>query len=235
MTIAKVGTTPAAVVSSGSQTSVTTGSMNSTGADFLVMLIYGQSTLFTPSDSKGNSWTGLTAQVNVALGKVQIFYCVPTSVGSGHTFSASGNAGAIPLIGGCAAMAFSGVKQTSTFDVENGAISGTSATIATGSVTPTESDSLFVFAAPASSTVNISSVSQGTIASNQIGVSGVNYPGGICYLIQSGQSAVNITFTLSSGSGTPAACIAVFKPATAVASRATPRILRQAVNRASTY
>ncbi len=234
MTIAKVGGTATGVVSSGAQTSATTGSIDTTGADFLVVYVYQvHSGTTTVSDSKGNTWTGLTAISGANNGRSRIFYCTPTSVGSGHTFTVS-NVSA--LIGGLAAMAFSGVAQSSPFDAENGGNSAGSASVSTGSVSPANADSLFVFGAGAHGPDTINGVSQGTIASNQIGVAAVNYGGGVAYLIQSGQSAVDITFSMNNSNTGLSAVIAAFKPASGAAVLvAKSRLLRQAVNRAGTY
>ena len=136
--------TPALIssVSAGSAAgnTITTGSIDTTGANFLVLTMgYLAGTAPTISDSKGNTWSALTASSNTSSA-TRIFYVANPTVGTGHTFTATVTGG-YPAI---AAMAFSGVKTSSPFDAENGAGSSGGTSIATGSITPSENGELLV-------------------------------------------------------------------------------------------
>jgi hypothetical protein len=109
----------------------TTGSINTTGATLIVIAVSSYSAAGAPtiSDSKGNTWTALTAKVNAtAAVRTQLYYCYSPTGGSGHTFTATGFCYA-----SIHAFAFSGT--TGTFDVENGTTGGTSPQSA-GAITP---------------------------------------------------------------------------------------------------
>lgn len=89
--------TGAHVKANGGGGNTTTGTLNSTGADLLIAVVSmygGRAVDYTVSDSKSNSWSSAPASWNFGtdtLGvAVKIFYCKPTSVGSGHTFTITG-------------------------------------------------------------------------------------------------------------------------------------------------
>ena len=91
--IASIGAASDATVNS-----LTSGSINTTGANFLAVTLasYYYNSTTSPSigisDSKSNSWTPLNAYGNgsTANGYLQIWICPNTSkVGSGHTFTAT--------------------------------------------------------------------------------------------------------------------------------------------------
>lgn len=193
----------------------TTSAIDTTGADLLIVVV--SSTHFgsnpTVSDSKGNTWTALT-RYSDSGGDVSIkfFYAVAPSVGSGHTFTASGasmyaSMGVIGLVGG---------KQTSPFDQQAGsAASGTSLT--PGSVTPTESDEIVLSAI----NVNPASTASADGGFSVIGyvslVGGVSLGLAVAYLIQTSAAAANPTWSWT-GSQTSIAANATFKAAAASAA-----------------
>jgi hypothetical protein len=128
------------------------------------------------------------------------------TVGTGHTFTVSGTS----LFQSLIASAFSGVATASPFDVENGAGSAGATSIATGSVTPSQANSLIV------TTVG-SLWSSHSIDSGFTEIADVAYSAGnhfsiaAAYLVQSAASAVNPTWS-GPTSEDSAARIAVFKP-----------------------
>lgn len=198
-------------VTAGSATgnSVTTGALNTTGADLLVLVLGQESAaaLCTISDSKGNTWNQLTVQTESPV-KGAIFWSRPTSVGSGHTFTATGSS-ASPAI---AVSAFAGARLVSPFDQENGSHSSIGSTIATGSVTPTEDNELVIagFAGRGGSGAIVSIDSSFTLgASTTAGAA--NDTAGIAYKIQTTAAAVNPTWTVTSSGSVKAAMIATFK------------------------
>jgi len=190
----------------------TTGAINTTGANLLVVVVsqYGNIAEGTLSDSKGNTWTGLTLKTGpgtVALSRIH--YCVPSSVGSGHTFTYSS---ASNMFGEIAVMAWSGAAA-SPFDVENGGSTGSGTSLQPGSVTPSLNGSLLV--AGVSITDGSSSYSIGsgfTVIANVPFSASVNEGLLAAYLVQGTAAAINPTFSWT-GSAEAAATIAVFKPA----------------------
>src|SRR4051812_34301539 len=111
MTISLIAHTAAAT--SVPNAAVTTGAINTTGADFLVegMSRYEAATgTDTASDSKANSWASRTAS-GANNTRVRVFDSVPSTVGSGHTatFDLVSTSGSFYAAIGFAA--FSGVKQ----------------------------------------------------------------------------------------------------------------------------
>src|SRR5688572_5662429 len=78
-----------------SSDNATTTAVDTTGATLLVLActwFNGTTVNPTVSDSKGNTWTGLTQQNNETATSIRIWYvnsATPT-VGSGHTFQIDG-------------------------------------------------------------------------------------------------------------------------------------------------
>ena len=208
MTIALVTHTQLAGPSGGG----TTSAINTTGASLLVLTVseYAAGPLSLPTDSKGNTWTGLTTRTaGSTYGR--IFYAVNPTVGTGHTFTLSG-ANSFCVVD---VLAFSGVDTSSPFDVQNGAssLSG-AATQAPGSVTPSANNSVVITGIAAESPGTTATVDLSFTITDQSGqVNGVNFAGAAAYLIQTTAGAVNPTWTYSSGTVSTAATIAVFKAA----------------------
>lgn len=173
-------------------TDVTSGSINSTGANFLIVAVadFGSGATGTVTDSKSNlGWTPLTAYNTAGDARIHLYYCVPTSVGSGHTVSYTGTLPAIAFA------AFSNVNAIP-FDSEVGATGSTSNPVG-GSITPSAAGAL-VISATANLGNNTGSVDSGfAIVGSYLGVSGNNYSLGMAYLIQTIAATVNPTWTVS--------------------------------------
>lgn len=201
---------PIALVANASASGLvnaTTAGINTTGANLLVLGISCDDAFAdTPSDSKGNTWTQLTSYSN-AQPRVRLWYSVPSSVGTSHTFSSNG----VALVGSIFAAAFSGVSATPT-DQQNGANGTGSATLATGSITPSENNELLIsvlaFNAAGSNCTNGSSFTE----TNEIDFgAGDHYGGVLAYIVQTTAGAVNLTWTRGTGTSGMAATIASFK------------------------
>lgn len=187
----------------------TTGSIDTTGADFLVIAV-GFLTTGVPSitDSKGNSWSALTKITTPLEPATQIFYSIPASVGASHTFTLTGAV----TYAAMGVFAFSGVKQTSPFDVENGAFDdGSPTTIQPGSITPSENGELIITSLSGAVTSG-ASVDSGF--SSVVGgyATGNGYSGHGSYLIQASAAAINPTWSWT-GAYDAAVAIASFKAA----------------------
>lgn len=206
MTIAYVADVEAG--GTGTPNGVTTGAINTTGANFCAQFLAD----YTPgsgeafSDNKGNSYSALAASENTNV-RAQFAYAENATTGTSHTFSVSGT-GIYPTLG---AIACSGVKTSGSFDQQNGAVTGgASTTIQPGSVTPTENNELVLtgvcFGQAASVTVNLGFTEIADIAFS----SGNYFQMGLAYEIQTTATARNPTWT-SGTSEEGAARIATFK------------------------
>jgi hypothetical protein len=190
----------------------TTGAINTTGAD-LIVLALAYDSASTASDSKGNTWT-FVGSYNTGAGQIiALYYCQNPTVGSGHTFSGSLSYGAV------AVSAFSG-STSSPYDVKNGTAMGSSGTsVATGSITPSQDNELCVAAiALGGSSASASINGSFTIGTSLNATSGVNYGVGLAYLVQTTAASANPTWSWTNAA-TNVAMIASFKsPASAARS-----------------
>lgn len=197
--------------SSADASNVTTATLDTTGADFLIIYVasYQVTTAPTISDSKGNTWTPLTAKTQSGLQRGQLYYTVPSSVGSGHTFSANGSL-SYPSV---CVQAFSTVNATP-FDTETGAVSaGSVSSLQPGSITPTEDYSLLVSGyAPYIGEGTVSIDSSFAITDALPIVPGFAFGSFMAYKIQGTSTADNPTWTCT-GSSAAVAVMASFKPA----------------------
>lgn len=195
----------------------TTGALNTTGANFVVVVLasFQSATEPTLSDSKSNgAGAALTAQEVAASARGRLRYYTNPSVGSSHTWTATG-ASTFPGI--CAA-AFSGVDTSSPFDVENGANFSAAGTWQPGSITPSADNYLLItgtgFAASAPTLVNSSFTYTATSTLDYIAnTGGANFGAALSYQIQTTATARNPTWTGSATTG--GVVIASFKIAAA--------------------
>lgn len=174
-------------VAAGSTTgnNVTTGDIDTTGVNLIILAISTYAGSATPSDSKTNTWSALTSYGGVG-DKIRLYYSVNPTVGSGHNFTASSTA----LFPSIAVATFSGSHATP-FDAENGG-----ATATTGSITPVGDNELVVS--------GVSWYPGGTVSIDGTGFSitdQVNYVAGqhmgaaLAYKIQASVGAENRTWS----------------------------------------
>lgn len=192
----------AVVASTQARWGATSASINTTAATLLVAVDadYIFSSLGPMSDSKGNTWIARTTY-GTGGPKVKIYYVENPTVGTGHTFSCSGNSNGIAII------AFSGTKTSSVYDTENGA-NATSP----GSTTPSEDNEVLVTGWCANSGSGYSVDSGFTLQESRNYNPGDNTMGfGLAYLIQTTAAAKNPVW---SGGG-DVSVIATFKAAAA--------------------
>jgi hypothetical protein len=199
---------------SASGTTVTTSSVNTTGANLLVVAVtyYGNTTDPVLSDSKGNTWTGLTAREQSGTTmSVRLYYCVPTSVGSGHTFTAGPGGTSYPTI---SVSAFSGAAA-SPYDQETGAATAGSVTsFQPGSITPSENNCVLVTGVSTGGTSHGVDSSFNATATDNVGAQHLG--GGIAYKIQTTAGAENPTWSWATSSS-KASAMASFKAAASAA------------------
>lgn len=199
------------VAAGSSDTSnVTTGSYNTSGANFAVASVgyYRVVGAGAMDDSNHNTWNPLTAQPSFASDTVnRLYYTQGGTFGSGHTFSFNGS-GNYPSL---SVLAFSGAA-VSPFDVENGNVA-TSTTVQPGNVTPSVDNEVVISGlgtgnAGDNPTINLSfSTPLGTAYA-----SGQHFGSFISYLIETTAAGKNPTWTSSVSEGL-ASTIACFKAA----------------------
>lgn len=180
----------------------TTGGINTTGADLLVIAVGHYAGTPTVSDSNGNTWTPLT-QYGASGNRSRIHWCVPVTVGAGHTFTVTG-AGLVPAI---AVLAFSGAYATP-YDTENGATSNQ-----TGSVTPSEDNEVLVSTLCFYPSGTLSIDSSFTISDQLDYNASVSMGIGMAYQIQTTATARNPTWSTTTSFSESSSAIATFKAA----------------------
>lgn len=186
--------------------------IDSTGANFLAVAVsqYNQAIIGTLTENKSNTRSGLTARIAPSEAYVRIYYYANATVGSGHTFTFTNGA---QLFGAMAVMAWSGANATP-FDVENGATGvAVISSLAPGSVTPSNANSLLVTA------INDSTGGSGSFAVDSGFTITDNIPTvtnveglALAYFKQTTIGALNPTWSWGGSPNDAAATIAVFKP-----------------------
>ncbi len=205
--------------SSGNGNDVTTSGINTSGANLLVVLasVFTSGTP-TVTDSVGgnsNSWTSRTLYTNAAGVSLQLFYCTPTHVGSGHTFTVTAT-GAFPAIG---VQAWSGAAASSPYDTENGhSETGVANSIQPGSVTPGQDDELLVSGLGVNSNDALTPDSGFTV-SDQIPKGGAGVGGAMAYLVETTATAKNPTWSFVGTAQALTSNTATFKAASASGNR----------------
>lgn len=187
----------------------TTAAIDTTGATLLVVSLATYVGFGTPvlTDSKGNTWIGLTAQAAGSTGE-RLWYCLSPVVGTGHTFSVSGS-NVFPAI---FVYAFSGVAS---YQTESGATGGVTSPLASGSVTPTANGALVVTGRAASSTVTDSVSPAGFTLASLPYTAGVSVQGSAAYYVQPTAAAINPAWSWIGSSAENRVATAVFLPAAA--------------------
>lgn len=197
--------------SGGGASSVTTGNLNTTGADILVVAVtdYSVVALGSVSDNKGNTWTQLTTQAGT-IARCTLWYAVNPTVGSNHTFTYTAGSTVYPTI---YVQAWSGSDLTSPFDVQNGSKDSGSTTIQPGSITPNNANSLIITAVNFWTNTNAPTINSSmTVDDTAVYSAGAEFGGGIAYIVQGSAAAINPTWSANISGGN-AAVIAAFKPA----------------------
>jgi hypothetical protein len=190
----------------------TTDAIDTTGADLIVVSVSyyaGFGGTPTVSDSKGNTWAGLTASTGNTAAR--LFYCTPAAVGSGHTFTVGGG-GTFPAI---AVQAFAGAHATAPYTTQESRNSSASATsVQPGSLTPSEDGCVLVTAVSTDAGGSGWSVNE-SFAGPQVAdyAFGASMGGGSAYKIQTTAAAQNPAWAWTGGSTPCSAVMAVFKAA----------------------
>ena len=195
-------------------TTTTTAAVDMTGATLLVVGAAGDTSgaTFTFSDSSSNTWTkGTLLNDSSEPAALQLAYAVNPTVTASQTFTVQASAGSVVVM----ALGFSGTLTTaSVFDAQNTHTTLHATTTGTpGSVTPAQSGEVFVTFTTnqdAPSAISIGSSFNITDSSTS---SSFNV-GSAAYLVNSGSSAQNPTWTYTGNANTNdiLAVQAAFKP-----------------------
>lgn len=198
------------IANSTSGNGFTSGAIDTTGANFIVVGLSTIVSVSSISDSKGNTWNALTGQPGPFTDAYyQFFYAENPTVGSGHTFTVAGS----NIFPSMAISAWSGGATSSSFDVENG--NGVySTSVQTGNVTPGADNELIIaglhFDDNSTPTINSSFTVLDTLIHSGFGYSGNQH----AYIIETTATAKNPTFSWT-GTERGTTCIATFKSAAA--------------------
>ena len=184
------------VSATGVPNTATTGDLDSTGADLIVVIISQFVANGTLSDSEGNSWTQLTDQAGTNS-RSRMFYAISPITSSTHTFTFTCpgcNAGDAPyaVVG---AAAFS-AGDTVQFDQETGAVTPIGTSVTPGSITPGAAENLLITSQTVDNTHGDQSVTGGFTELYDVAYNASSNMGGqAAYLIQSAATAADPTWS----------------------------------------
>lgn len=176
------------------------GNIDTSGASLLFLVTnYQPGVPPTVSDSKGNTWIGLTAQEATGSGSTRIYHADNPTVGSSHTFSSLATGSFASL----AVLALSGAATTSPFDQQAGTVSGLGGTSANcGGLTPGFDGEIVVVSLSAFNATTAPTINGGFTIADQLPLNGgVSYDIQFAYLIQTTAAAANPTWSWTTTSG----------------------------------
>lgn len=213
MTIALVA--GANVSITGAANGGTSAAIDTSGASLLIFhLSHYFATATSVSDSKGNTWTGLTAQGSDEP-RSRIFYAENPTVGTNHTFTITG----VGSYSTGEVAGFSGAATTTVADQETGAVVNPGTTLSTGSITPSENNCLVVAGLSVNKDGSPYAINASMTITDQFDYeSGVNEGGALAYIVQTTAAAINPQWS-GFASGAAAATIASFKAAGGAAGK----------------
>jgi len=129
----------------GTTGNTTTGALNTSGANLITVgFVWAGGTTPTLSDSKGNIWTlGVTSTTGGGNPKVNWYYCISPTVGSGHTFTVTAASGFSSHVHVYALTKSGGTPAFHTSNTGTATGNFGSSHPSTGSITPANANSLF--------------------------------------------------------------------------------------------
>lgn len=200
----------------GAVNGTTSSAQDTTGAVLLVIHVAQNAgaAQVVPTDSKFNTYTGLTAIGNGSTIS-RIYYCLNPTVGTGHTFSDSGAS----MIG-CAQVAWFSNDTAAVFDVESGNFTLNGFTrVNPGPLTPTVANELFVSGIAWNTTESIVLTGAGwAISDYELLIPSTAYAGALAYKVQTGSAAAeDPEWSYGGGTAAGTATIAAFKAAAGAA------------------
>ena len=207
----------------GNSTTTTTTAIDTTGANLLVACASSfDAAAHTPtmSDNKTNTWTALTLRGTSSTTETTIYYSVPASVGTGHTFTFTTTVNGFAALG---VWAFAGASATP-YDTDVGTAASSSGTsVQPGSITPAQANEVLVACNTLSAAFTSLAINSSFTLSDQVAfASGNNEGGGYAYLIQTTATAENPTFSWTNTVSTSTAMAAFEAAATATVNHGSP-------------
>lgn len=209
-----MGWTRKAGVSAGGVGNFTSGPIDTSGANLIVVnvnsAIFGGTGVL--SDSKSNTWTPLTSYADLAGGRTQLYFCYGPATDINHTFTLTGSIGSAITV-----LALSGASSSPPDNDAGHTTNGSASSVQPGSITPTEAGEIIITGlGTATGSWGTLSIDSGfTIDTSIDFFSGSNEGSAIAYFVQGAASPVNPTWSFSSAVGSAGASIASFKAAAA--------------------
>lgn len=198
----------ASAVAGSTTGNAVTVTQTTTGADFMAVVVswYNLGTTPVVTDTNGNTWTGRTIRTTGDQ-SVQVFDCAAPIVGIGHGVTATGT-GSFPCMW---VGSFAGVHATP-HDAETGNTTASGTSLTTGSLTPSQADSLLIAGYGLYTATGISVDGGFGYSAMNYGV-GTNLAAAGAYLIQSGGPTAANPAASWTGACKGAAAIVAYKPA----------------------
>jgi hypothetical protein len=228
---------PIASLAEACASGVASSAIDTTGGNTIEFTVsYLTGSVPTIADSKGNTYGSPVGTPPSAGGLVSnaLWRVAGATCGSGHTFTVTHGGSFLAF----AVTVFSG-GATSGIDDQTPVGNATTGqgTIAPGSRTASENDTLFISSAMCSDGQSLASIDGGFTIAAAVAATGSNFGCGIAYLRQTTAAAANPTWTLSGASTYQAAMNANFKAAAGAGGVVAKRkmVQSQAVTRAATY
>jgi len=209
-----------AAASAGDHTTVTTGPIDTTGADFIAVCVgfAFNDTISSVTDSEVNSVSARTAYLSTNDAAAQLFFIASPSTSATHTFTVNCTASCFPSAD---VAVFRGSKLSSPYESENGAHNDSSATLQPGSISPAENNELLISCLGFAGATATASIDSGfSISDQQDWANAVNIGSALAYLNETTAASKNPQWSLTASQST-AASIATFKSAS---QQAAPRV-----------
>lgn len=204
----------ASQVGGGDGSPLTSSSIDTTGSTLLILFssVYSGAANVSVTDSKSNTWTGLTQITGSRLSR--LWYAHTATVGSGHTFTITSDSGNMFNASFCVMALNGNLIGSDPFDVQSTNSNSASLTIAPGSITPSQNSEIVVTGYGSDANNTAPSVDSGFTLLDTVTGTGHNLLG-LAYIVQGTAVAVNPTWSIDIAQNNHAA-IASFKgPATA--------------------
>lgn len=208
-----------------------TGAIDTSGCTLLLVQVgaFDGNPIATPTDSKSNTWIGLTNVTSASAGAGRLFYSIPSSVGSGHTFTSGASFPSLCV------QAWSNAAASPFDQQAPGSNGATSAAGAGGTLTPAAANALVIATWAEASTATPTINGGFTISDTAPGIGGTSYGSSMAYLVQTTAVSANPSWTWSGAAAgiELTTFLAAGAGAAPVAHR--PFVTNQAVNRSGTY
>lgn len=174
-----------------------TNAVDTTGANLIILTVgwyHAITADVTITDSKSNTWNALTKKSTTTISN-RIWWSIPTSVGSSHTFTQTSATSFGPII----MTAWSGSHASAPADQENGAVSSSASSLATGSITPSENNCLVIAGIGHENNTSVAATINGsfTISDEVLYSGGASESAAMAYLIQTTATAANPTWSIT--------------------------------------